>query len=257
MKAVNLVIAILVALGVSGIAYFMASAQTTELQKQVKLLEDNLDQTRMELAQAKQELAKADTAKLQGDLNELSEALWAKVGDLNSKDAELATKIDKLASRPVPAGPALAGNPDDPADPDAKREGGIQELMQGAGKVFGGFRDRMIKRQMDTYTKELNLTESQSQDLKKTLADQTTKMMDGFRKAFEGGADVDRRQLMEDFMKQRDEAIQAILTPEQFDKFKELEKNQMGGMMRGFGGRGGSRRPRGGDRNQPGPGGDR
>ncbi len=258
MKAVNLVIAILVALGVAGIAYFMASAQTAELEKQVRLLEDNLDQTRVELERAKQALAKADTSKLQDEVNDLSEALWAKVGDLGNKDAELAAEIEKLASRPVPAGPRLAGNPGDPADPDSNRkEGGMQELVQGASRMFGGFRDRMIKRQMDTYTKELNLTESQSEDLKKALADQTSKMMEGFKKAFEGDADMDRRQLMEDFMKQRDEAIQAILTPEQFEKFKEIEKNQTGGMMRGFGGRGGNRRPRGGDQGQPGPGGNR
>ena len=252
MKAVNLVIAILVALGVAGIAYFMASAQTADLEKKVKLLEDNLDQTKVELAQAKQELAKADTSKLQGEVNELSEVLWGKIGELNSKDADFANRIENLEKMPAAAAPAVAGNPGDPGDPDAKGDGNpVDELMRGAGRMFGGFRDRMVKRQMETYNKELNLTESQSQDLQKTLAEQTNKMMEGFRKAFEGGADVDRRQLMEDFMKQRDEAIQAILTPEQFEKFKELEQDQMGGMMRGFGGRGGRGGRRGGGQPDP------
>ena len=205
----------------------------------------------MFLTEMMQELAKADTSKLHGEVNELSKVLWGKIGELNNKDAELAAAIKDIENKPQ-AAPQVAGNPDDPADPDAKGDGNpVDELMRGAGRMFGGFRDRMVKRQMETYNKELNLTESQSQDLQKTLAEQTNKMMEGFRKAFEGGADVDRRQLMEDFMKQRDEAIQAILTPEQFEKFKELEQNQMGGMMRGFGGRGGRGGRRGGG--QPGP----
>ena len=101
MKAVNLVIAILVALGVAGIAYFMASAQTTKLENKVKLLEDNLDQTKVELARARQDLAKADTSKLQEEVNELSNVLWGKIGDLNNKNAELAAAIEELKNRSI------------------------------------------------------------------------------------------------------------------------------------------------------------
>ena len=63
--------------------------------------------------------------------------------------------------------------------------------------------------------------------------------MEAIGKAMEGGENVDRRAMFEEFMKERDDAIKQILTPEQYEKFKELEQNQMGrwGGMFGGGGR--------------------
>lgn len=260
MKVVNLVIAILVALGAAGAVFLAARAETEELQKKVVLLEDNLAQTKLELAQARQELAKADTSKLQEDLNDLSDSVWAKMGDLGKKDIEMEARIDKLASMPAPAAsPKLAdssGSQDAPPEEDPDAEG-VERLVRGVGRMFEGRLDQMTKRQTDRYKEELNLTESQAQDLGKVMSEQGRKMMEAIGKAFEGGGDVDRRALMEQFMAEREDAIREILTPEQFEKFKELEQNQMGwGGMFGGGGR---RRDRGGDGTQPAPrpGGDR
>ena len=228
MRIVNMVVAIVVALGAAGAVFMMANAQTEKLENRIESLEGQLNDTKAELAKTRQELAKADTSKLQSEMNELSDALWGRVGDLTKKDAELESQIEQLATAPpAPAVPRIARGPEDPnnpnGDPDVKE---VQRLVQGAGKLFKGMRDKAFDRQMERYGKELNLTESQSQDVKKILSEQADKMMDSIGKMLEGGEGMDRRTLMEELAKERDAALQEILTPEQFDKLKEMEKNQ-------------------------------
>ena len=257
MKAVNLIIAILVAFGAAGIAFYMANAQTTDLKEKIKLLEDNLEQTKSELGQAKQELAKADTSKLHGEVNELSDALWGKVGDLGKKDAELEARIEKLASMPPPvAAPRVEGRPGDPDNSYA--EGGEEDLgkiMKGIGERFKGFGEQMAKRQVERYREQLNLNESQAEDLSKLMTEQSQKMMENMRKMFEGGEQGDRREMMEQMRQDFEDSVAKILTAEQFEKFKELEQSQ----TRRWGGMFGGGRPRRGqgEGQQPGPGGGR
>jgi Spy/CpxP family protein refolding chaperone len=256
MRVVSLIIA-LVALGAVGAVFALGNKQVEELENQVKLLESNLTQARAELASAREKLAKTDTSAMKKDLDELTQNFWTKVGSLGDKDAELEARIEKLASMPAPAaGPALAGgqaNPDaDPnADPDVQD---VQRLMRGANKLFQGFRDRMFDGQMNKYKEQLNLSEAQAADMKKVFSEQMDKMAERMQKVFEGGGeDFDPRAEMEKFMAERNQMLGEILTPEQFEKFKELEQNEMqrwGGMM------GGMRLP-GGDRGQEQPGGGR
>jgi Spy/CpxP family protein refolding chaperone len=254
MKAVNLVIAILVALAVGGVAFYMASAQTAELEKTVKDLEDELTQTKVDLALANKKLEEADTTKLQSQVDELSENLWARVEDLGKKDAELEAEIGKLASRPAPvAAPVVAGNPGDAEDPNVEPEEKMaRDLMKGVGRMITRGMGDFTGRQVDRYKKQLDLTDTQAEDVKKIMADSMKKFGDQMRKRFEGGGDggdFDPRTAFEDLMKERDDALKDVLTPEQFDKLKELEKNQ--GMR--WGGFGGGRRGGGGgdqDRNR-------
>lgn len=243
MKAVNLVIAILVALAVGGAAYYMASAQTTGLEETVKDLEDELTQTKVELALANKKIEGASTAKLQAQVDELSENLWAKVQDLGRKNAELEAQIAELEKRPaaVAAAPKAAGN--DGNTDAVPEEEMAREVVKGLGKMVTRGMGQFANRQIDRYKKELDLTDTQAEDVKKILGDSMKKFGDEMRKRFQGGegGDFDPRTALEDLMKERDTALKDVLTPEQFDKFKELEKNQGARWMGGFGGRRGGR----------------
>ncbi len=230
MKLWNLLIPIVVAVVAAGGVFLLAGEQNSELDAKVKLLEGNLEQTRQEVAHAKEQLAQSQTADLGAEFNELSAALWAKIEDLDRQVATLEAQTKELAERPAPGQPGLAQNPDDPdRGPNERR------TMRGLGKDMGnlvrGFQSRMTDRQVKRYTKELNLTESQVMDMKKALSEHSKKLMESFSKRMsdpeEGRNPAD---IYKELMAERDEELKRVLTPEQYEKFKELEKKR-GGMF--------------------------
>jgi outer membrane murein-binding lipoprotein Lpp len=252
MKAVNMVIAILIAFAAAAVVLYMSSIRAEELQKKVELLETNLEQTRGELKAAQDELAKADNSKLEDKIDDLA-GLWDKVDDLSKKDIELKAEIDKLAAIERTAPPVVAGGPDDEPESEEKE---MQRTMRGLAKMAEGFGQRMLERQMGNFKKQLNLNETQAEDMQKLLSDTMKKGMEEMRKAFEGGGEgLDPQALREKFETEFNDELKKILTQEQFEKFQELSRGMMGRMggMGGFGPRGG----RGGGQDNPLPDSDR
>lgn len=256
MKVLNVVGPIVVVIVVAVIAIYLASARASDLERDLNTLRDDLDQTRDELAGARKELAAADTSELREELEELSRVLWEKIQQLDRENAGLKAQVEKLASAP-PARRGLAGEPGGAEELDeADIEEGVGKLIQGALRRFGQHR---IERRMDRFKDELDLTDSQVEELGKVMSEQAQKSMERFRKAFEGGEGADPGALREELTKELDEALRQVLTPEQFDKFKEMEKNR----PQRWGGSRGSRRRRsrrpgdGGSEPAPRPGGGR
>jgi Spy/CpxP family protein refolding chaperone len=261
MNVVNLVIAILVALGAAGVALMLSNSQTAELQKEVATLKTNLEQTRGLLENAQKKLNNADTTELRRDVDNLA-GVWDRVDDLKKEDAKLKAEIDKLAEmqRAAAAAPVVAGSP-------AGEQGGSEELseqdmdkmMRGLSQMGQRFGQRMLDRQMETFTKELNLNETQAADVKKLMSDTMTKGMEQMRKAFEGGEGErpDFQALRDQFEKEFNAELEKILTPEQMEKFQEVARNQMRGMGGMFGGPGRGARGGGGQGGPGAPGGNR
>jgi hypothetical protein len=258
MNVVNLVIAILVALGAAGVALVLSNSQTADLQKEVATLKTNLDQTRGLLDNAQKKLNNVDTTELRRDVDNLA-GVWDRVDDLKKEDAKLRTEIDKLAEmqKAAAAAPAVAGAPGEGGGDEEFSEQDMGKMMRGLSQMGRQFGQRMINRQMESIGKELNLNETQSADLKKLLSDTMTKGMDQMRKAFEGGEGEapDFQALREQFEQEFNAELEKILTPEQMEKFQELARDRMRGMggmfgpgrggRRGGGGEGGPRLPEG------------
>jgi len=260
MNVVNLVIAILVALGAAGVALMLSNSQTAELEKEIATLKTNLDQTRGLLDNAQKKLNNVDTTELRRDVDNLA-GVWDRVDDLKKEDAKLKAEIDKLAEmqKTAVAAPAVAGSPVEEGAEGELNERDMGRMMRGLQQMGQQFGQRMLDRQMESYAKDLNLNETQSADLKKLLSDTMAKGMEQFRKAFEGGGDGERpdfQALREQFEKEFNTELEKILSPEQVEKFQELSRNQMrrwggmggfgpGGGRRGGGGEGGPRAPEG------------
>lgn len=251
MNVVNLVIAILVALGAAGVALALSNSQTAELEKEVATLKTNLDQTRGLLDNAQKKLNNVDTTELRRDVDNLA-GVWDRVDDLKKEDAKLKAEIDRLAEmqRTAAAAPAVAGAPGEEGGDEEFSERDMDKMMKGLSKMGQQFGQRMLDNQMQTFAKELNLNETQTADMKKLLSDTMTKGMEQMRKAFEGGGGErpDFQALREQFEKEFNTELQKILTPEQFEKFQEVARDRMQGMggMGGFG-PGGGRRGGGGE----------
>lgn len=259
MNVVNLVIAILVALGAAGVALALSNSQTAELEKEIAALKTNLDQTRGLLENAQKKLNNVDTTELRRDVDNLA-GVWDRVDDLKKEDAKLKAEIDKLAEaqKAAAAAPAVAGSPGEEDSNGELSERDMGRMMQGLSQMGRQFGQRMIDRQMDSFTKELNLNETQSADLKKLLSDTMTKGMDQMRKAFEGGdgQPPDFQALRQQFEQEFNTELEKILTPEQMEKFQEVARDRMRGMG-GMFGPGGGRRGGGGQGTPQGPGGNR
>ena len=108
--------------------------------------------------------------------------------------------------------------------------------------------------QLDKLTKELSLNPQQQEQIKPILAEQNAKL-DAFRAERMGGnskemsaseRDAYRAKRQED-KKATDVKLQAILTPEQFKKMKEIEKAAMEKMRESRGNWGGRDRDNGGN----------
>ncbi len=217
----NVLVAVAVAFAAAGGAFTLASEQNSELESQVKLLEDNLTQTRSELGHAKEQLAKADTAALQSDLSELSQALWTKIEDLNQKVVTLETENKKLAAQPVLNQPGPpAANPETGSNP--KRV--FKEVTKESKSVLGMFGNRSLDQKVKKYSEKLNLTESQAMDLKRVLSEHKKRLRDNIGKMLNPEEGKSPGDIFGKLMTERDETLKEVLTPEQYDKFKELEE---------------------------------
>lgn len=260
MNVVNLVIAILVALGAAGVALMLSNSQTAELEKEVVTLKTNLEQTRGLLENAQKKLSNVDTTELRRDVDNLA-GVWDRVDDLKKEDAKLKAEIDKLAAiqKTAAAAPAVAGAPGEEGGDEELSERDMGRMMRGLQQMGQQFGQRMLDRQMENYTKELNLNETQAADLKKLMSDTMTKGMEQMRKAFEGGEGErpDFQALREQFEKDFNAELEKILTPEQMEKFQEVARDQMRGMGGMFGGPGRGGRGGGGQGGQRAPGGNR
>jgi hypothetical protein len=258
MNVVNLVIAILVALGAAGVALALSNSQTAELEKEIATLKTNLEQTRGLLENAQKKLNNVDTTELRRDVDNLA-GVWDRVDDLKKEDVKLKAEIDKLAEaqKAAAAAPAVAGSPGEEDGSGELSERDMGRMMQGLSQMGRQFGQRMIDRQMGSLTKELNLNETQSADLKKLLSDTMTKGMEQMRKAFEGGdgEPPDFQALREQFEQEFNGELEKILTPEQMEKFQEVARDRMRGMGGMFGP--GGRRGGGGQGAPQGPGGNR
>jgi len=257
---VNLVIAILIALGAAGVALVLSNSQTAELEKEVVTLKTNLEQTRGLLENAQKKLSNVDTTELRRDVDNLA-GVWDRVDDLKKEDAKLKAEIDKLAAiqKTAAAAPAVAGAPGEEGGDEELSERDMGRMMRGLQQMGQQFGQRMLDRQMENYTKELNLNETQAADLKKLMSDTMTKGMEQMRKAFEGGEGErpDFQALREQFEKDFNAELEKILTPEQMEKFQEVARDQMRGMGGMFGGPGRGGRGGGGQGGQRAPGGNR
>lgn len=228
MKVLNLVVPIVVALCVGGVAVYLAGARASELQLELEDLQEDLELARQELNRVKQELDRADTSELRGEIGDL----WNKIGDLDRKYAQHNARIEKLASAPPPQAQRPApriGDTDGEGSESGDDEEDVAKIARGIRRFARGMHQRGTEQQVKRMTEELNLTESQKEDVKKAMSDFTDKM----GKAFESGERPDFGQLRKELR----ETLEQVLTQEQFEKYKEMEEN----MRQGWGGMRGSR----------------
>jgi len=104
---------------------------------------------------------------------------------------------------------------------------------QGPGGPGRGFRmtEDDIKANVESTAKTLDLTEEQQKKVLATEMDFYNKMQIEFQKMRnEGGPPADRDAMREKMMKMRDDrnaAYEAVLTPEQYKKFTDMQEQRM------------------------------
>jgi Spy/CpxP family protein refolding chaperone len=127
-----------------------------------------------------------------------------------------------------------------PADPKADKKGEKRQQKQ-----IDRFARRFGGGQLDRMKEQLGLTDAQVLKIREVYAQMGKDAQEAFKKMREEGGTLDRNKMREAFQARRKDIqkkMGEILTPEQQEKWKELQKN------RGRGGRGGGPFGRGGNR---------
>jgi len=229
------------------------------------------------------EQATDDQAPLLRDALDRIGAIQGEVRELRSSQEELALRLDAVESRPRPVAartPVPAESPEalDEVrdmvaaikDPSPATAPGLEtyvldvldqkEAQEEAARLQRRetARQERLRQRVDDLTQELGLSGYQSQEMLTILTDESTRRDTIFTEMRESG-DWDRRAIREKMGGIRDEtntALGDVLTPDQLDRYHQLERGDFGGGGgrgggdgsggRGGGGRGGGGRGGGG-----------
>ncbi|TET38495.1 MAG: hypothetical protein E3J72_03130 [Planctomycetota bacterium] len=261
MKASQIVLTLIIAAVVGGGIAFISTAgkekagtsgdtaKIAKLEAKIKNLESDY-QARFE-AMERKALMKPDRplAKIDGKLG-------GKVDTLQERVASLEDRMEGIQD--IRSG--LASDSGDGEGSTSLAEKVIEEIQKNPEKLMRGMMNRHRSSSADRMAERLGLDDDQKAKVKAITDEMSKKMREIWsnRNQDEQMTREERRALMEKAREDMDLAMQEILTPDQYDKFKEMNQGGRGGMGGMFGGRRGrsSRGGRGGGGNRGG-GGDR
>ncbi|MHC4660154.1 MAG: hypothetical protein ACYS8W_00570 [Planctomycetota bacterium] len=240
---ITIFIAVVAAAGITLIIHTDFKQPTSSADaSEVKALQAKINDLELNLANR---IAKLETIPVREPKPELASIPG---GDgIKSLEGRVDALEKKFADINVGAGAPALGSEGGNYEEVAKKV--IEEFQKNPEKVFEGMMDRRRQRDSSRMTDRLELDETQKEQYNTAMEEMRNKMR-GLR---DGGYES-REEMMEAMRKIRedmDATMQEILTPEQYEKYKEM--NQHGGMFgpgRGGrrGGRGGGNRGGGGDR---------
>jgi len=127
----------------------------------------------------------------------------------------------------------------------------IEEIQKNPEKLMRGMMDRHRSSSADRMAERLELDEDQKEKAKVIMEDLSKKMRELWTNRDEEMTREERREQMQKMREEMEQAMEEILTPDQFDKYKEMNTGR-GGMGGMFGGRRGGRSSRGGGGNSGG-----